>query len=300
MLALGLATFLLARLQPAIPTIARDGVWTDTVRRGEMIRQVRGLGTLVPEEIRWIASATDARIERIVVFPGATVQADTILLILANPELHQSTLDADAAVTAAQARLVNLRAQLQSQLLERQVRLCQGPGRPRYRAVAQVEVNEKLSKPKDSSPPVELKKSEITAKELVACCDIERQRVDFNRQSVDPQLAVAQGDLDQARKRRLRCVIRNSMRSRYARAWQVCLQQVPVDVGQRVDRRDQPRPRGRSRPSSRRRSRSLRPRRAMSCLARRFRGGYPQRGRGQGKRVPARPRRAGQARYSRT
>ena len=203
-----------------MPTVARDSVWTDTVRRGEMIRQVRGLGTLVPEEIRWITAVTDAarrthrhlpRRDR----PGRHGDPR----VLSNPELRQSVLDADAAVTAAQARLVNLRAQLESQLLERQAAYAKAQG-DRDTAIAQVEVNEKLSK-QGLIAPVELKKSQIAAKELTACCDIERQRVDFNRQSVEPQLAVAQGELDQAK---AQAALRHasSTRSRCARAWRAC------------------------------------------------------------------------------
>jgi HlyD family secretion protein len=226
-----LATVVFATLQPALPTVARDSVWVDTVRRGEMIRQVRGLGTLVPEEIRWITAATDAHVERIVVFPGATVQADTLLLVLSNPELKQSVLDADAAATAAQARLVNLRAQLQGQLLERQAAYAKAQG-DRDAANAQVDVDEKLSK-QGLIATVELKKSEIVAKELAACCDIERQRVDFNQRAVDPQIAVAQGELDQAREQ---AALRHSQLD----ALQVragmdgVLQLVPVEAGQRV------------------------------------------------------------------
>ncbi len=228
---LGLLTFGLARLGPAVPTVARDTVWTGTVRRGELIRQVRGLGTLVPEEIRWIPAVTDAHVERIVVFPGATVTADTLLLILSNPELKQSALDADAAVTAAQARLVNLRAQLQSQSLERQAAFAKAQG-DRDTANAQVEVDEKLSK-SGLIAPVELKKSEISAKELAACCDIEGQRVEFTKQSVEPQIAVAQGDLDQAR---AQAALKHSqLDALQVRAGMAgVLQQVPVEVGQRV------------------------------------------------------------------
>jgi HlyD family secretion protein len=230
-LAVGIVTVLIARLQPAIPTVARDSVWVDTVRRGEMIRQVQGLGTLVPEEIRWIAAATDARVERIAVFPGATVQPDTVLLVLSNPELQQSVLDADGAVKSAQARLVNLRAQLEGQVLERQSAYAKAEG-DRETAVAQVEVDQRLSE-QGLVALVELKKAQIAAKELIAVCDIERQRVDFNRQSVDPQLAIAQGDLDQAKaEAALRHSQLDALQVRAGMAG--VLQQVPVEAGQRV------------------------------------------------------------------
>ena len=221
----------LARLRPAAPAVDRSTVWIDTVRRGPMLRQVRGLGTLVPEDIRWIAARNDARVERIAVFPGARVEAETVLLILSNPELQQSALDADAAVTTAQARLVNLRAQLQGQSLERQAAFARSQG-DRDTALAAVEVNERLSKD-GLIAAVELKKSQISAKELTATCEIERQRVDFTRQAVEPQMAVAQGELDQAR---AQAVLRHSqLDALQVRAGMTgVLQQVPVEAGQRV------------------------------------------------------------------
>ncbi len=224
-------TYAASRLKPALPTLDRSTVWTDTVRRGPMLRQVRGLGTLVPEEIRWIAAGTDARVERIVIFPGATVQPDSVLLVLSNPELQQTALDADAAATGAQAKLVNLRAQLEGLSLERQSAFAKAQGE-RDTAVAQVEVNEKLAK-QGLIAQLELTKSQISAKELVACCEIERQRVDFTRQSVEPQLAVAQGELDQAK---AQAALKHSqLDALQVRAGMAgVLQQVPVQVGQRI------------------------------------------------------------------
>ncbi len=224
-------TAAVAHLRPAVPTLDRSAIWTDTVRRGPMVREVRGMGTLVPEEIRWIAAGTDARVERIVVFPGAVVEPDTLLLVLSNPELRQSALDADAAATAAQARVVNLRAQLEGQSLERQAAFAKAAG-DRDTAAAQVEVNERLSK-QGLIAAVELKKSQISARELDACCDIERQRVEFTRQSVEPQLAVARGELDQAgAQAALKHSQLDALQVRAGMAG--VLQQIPVEVGQRI------------------------------------------------------------------
>ena len=225
------ATYAATRLKPALPILDKSTIWTDTVRRGPMLREVRGLGTLVPEEIRWIAAGTDARVERIVIYPGATVQPDSIVLALSNPELTQTVLDADATVTAAQAKLVNLRAQLQNQSLERQSAFAKAQG-DRDTAVAQVEVDERLAK-QGLIATVELKKSQIAAKELTACCEIEGQRVDFTRQSVEPQMAVAQGELDQAK---AEAALKHSqLDALQVRAGMTgVLQQVPVEVGQRI------------------------------------------------------------------
>jgi len=96
-----LATVGLARLEPAAPSVARASVWVDTVREGEMLRQVRGPGTLVPREIRWIAAQTDGRVERIVIHPGAVVEPDSVILEMSNPDLVQQAEEARYALEAA-------------------------------------------------------------------------------------------------------------------------------------------------------------------------------------------------------
>src|SRR3982751_29457 len=117
-LGLILATFALSRLKPAVPSIDRSTVWIDTVKRGPMIRQVRGLGTLVPVDIRWIAANTDGRVEKIVIWPGTEVKPDSVILELTSPELEQSANDAQSKATGAEAELTTLRATLQRELLD--------------------------------------------------------------------------------------------------------------------------------------------------------------------------------------
>ena len=120
--ALGLIviTVAISRLKPAVPSIDRSSVWIDTVKRGPMVRQVRGLGTLVPEEIRWIAANTEGRVEKIVVRPGARVEPDTVLLELTSPELEQAARDAELQAKGAEAELTTLRATLQRGLLDQE------------------------------------------------------------------------------------------------------------------------------------------------------------------------------------
>lgn len=229
--AIGAVSVVLARLGPAVPTVDKGAVWTDAVRRGELRREVRGIGTLVPEEVRWVAARTEARVERIAVFPGATVGPDTVVLILSNPELQQSALDADAAVVAAQAKLVQLRAQLEGGLLERQAAQAHAVGE-KETAAAQVEVDERLSR-KGLIADIEFRKSQIRARELAVCADIERQRVEFARQSVEPQLAVANGELETTRA--AAALRRGQLDALQVRAGMAgVLQAVPVEVGQRV------------------------------------------------------------------
>src|SRR5207244_5736577 len=99
-LGLVLATVALSRLKPAVPSVDRSTVWIDTVKRGPMVRQVRGLGTLGPEEIRWIPANTEGRVEKIIVWPGTQVASDTVILELSSPELEQSEHDAAAKAKA--------------------------------------------------------------------------------------------------------------------------------------------------------------------------------------------------------
>src|SRR5450432_2549051 len=98
-------TVVISRLKPAAMSVDRASVWIDTVKRGPMLRQVRGLGTLVPEDIRWIAAAKDGRVEKIVVRPGAHVEPDTLLVELTSPELQQTARDAQLQEKGAEAEL---------------------------------------------------------------------------------------------------------------------------------------------------------------------------------------------------
>src|SRR5688572_31002027 len=102
----------LARLKPAAPTVDRNLVWIDVVKKGRMLRQVRGLGTLVPEEIRWIAARTPGRVEKIILRPGAEVTADSVILMLTNPDVEQAAAGAELQLKAAEAELLNLRVKI--------------------------------------------------------------------------------------------------------------------------------------------------------------------------------------------
>src|ERR1700722_19503046 len=103
----------LSRLKPAAPNVDRATVWTDTVKRGPMLREVRGLGTLVPETILVIPAATDGRVEKRYILPGPPGKAETIIFDLINPELQQTTLDSEYQLKGAEANLEQTRALLQ-------------------------------------------------------------------------------------------------------------------------------------------------------------------------------------------
>ena len=114
LLVVGLVSVGLSRLKPAAPTVERAVVWPDTVKRGPMVRQVRGLGTLTPEDIRWIPATTQGRVEKIILRPGTQVKADDVILELTNPQLEQQLQDADAeAAGGAKPAWRTLKVQLQ-------------------------------------------------------------------------------------------------------------------------------------------------------------------------------------------
>jgi len=201
------------------------------VVRGALVRDVGGIGTLVPEDVRWIPARTDARVERIVVWPGTQVTEDTVLLVLSSAELEQQALDSDAAVKSARAKVTQLQAQLEGELLERQAALTKAKA-DRDTAAVEMEVDERLAK-RGLIAALDFKKAQITATELAANFEVEKQRYDFAKQSMEPRLAVAQGDLDQAK---AQSVLHHSQFD----ALQVragmngVLQQIAVEVGQRV------------------------------------------------------------------
>src|SRR6202050_3082376 len=111
-----LVTYALSRLKPAAPTVDRGTVWTDTVKRGPMLREVRGLGTLVPLDIHWIAALTTARVDKIVIRPGHLVEPNTVILEMSDPAVAQTLLDAEFQLKGAEADLANLRVQVNSEL----------------------------------------------------------------------------------------------------------------------------------------------------------------------------------------
>jgi HlyD family secretion protein len=230
-LALVAATVGLSRLKPAVPSIDRSTVWIDTVKQGPMVRQVRGLGVLVPEEIRWIAARTEARVDKIVVRPGAQVEPDTLLLELTSPEVEQAARDAESQYAAAEAELTTLRATLQRELLEQEANAARVRSEFQQ-AKMENETNNNLSKNGLVSDLVH-KTSKIKADDLAVRDAIEQKRLDFARQNIEPQIAAKQAAVDQARANA--ALKREQMEQLKVRAgFTGVLQQLPVEVGQRV------------------------------------------------------------------
>jgi HlyD family secretion protein len=229
--ALAVITAGIARLEPAAPTVDRSTVWIDTVKRGPMLRQVRGTGTLVPEDIRWIPAATDGRVERILLRPGPTVQPDTIILELSNDELRQSTLEAELQLRAGDAQLQNRRVELQSQLLNQRAEMQRIEAEHRQ-AVLQAEADATLAKDGLTSD-LTTKLSRSRADELGNRLAIEQQRFEMAGRALETQLAVQEAEV--GRLRTVYALRRSQLENLRVRAGlEGVLQQVPVEVGARV------------------------------------------------------------------
>jgi len=186
--------FALSRLKPAAPTVERNLVWIQTVKRGPMVRQVRGLGTLVPEEIRWIAARTQGRVDKIVLRPGATVEPGTLILELNNPDVVSAAANADSQLHAAEAQLAGLRVQLESSLLAAESTAA--AAKSNYeQARLDAEVNDELFKDGLVSP-VQMKKTKVSADEAASRNGIEQKRFAFAKDSIKPQLAVQEAEVE--------------------------------------------------------------------------------------------------------
>jgi HlyD family secretion protein len=192
-----LITVGVSRLKPAAPSVDRATVWIDTVKRGPMLRQVRGSGTLVPEEIRWIPATTQGRVETILLRPGATVTPDTVILELSNPELQQSVKEAQLAYQSAQANFVNRKQELESALLNQQGDVA-GIQAAYNNAALNLEAQEKL-KEDGLVSEIQLKQSRSAADELKNRLSIAQKRLEMQTAGIKSQLAPQEADVDQRR-----------------------------------------------------------------------------------------------------
>lgn len=226
-----LITLGLSRLEPAAPSVERATVWMDTVKRGEMLRQVRGTGTLVPEEIRWIPAVTEGRVERRVVLPGAEVKPDTVILELSNPELVQTALAAEMDLKRAEAEYANLRVQLESQVMTQ--RAGAAAIESEYiQAKLQAESNQELAESGLISELI-VRQSTARANSLATRHQLEQQRLAIVSKSVEAQLEAKQAEVEQ--RRALYNLRRRQVQALRVRAGIAgILQQLPVEVGQQV------------------------------------------------------------------
>jgi len=220
----------LAHLQPAAPTVEKSTVWVDTVKRGPMVRQVRGLGTLVPEDIRWIPALTDARVDEIVLRPGAVVHPDSIILKLSNPDLEQAMEDATLQRKGAEADLLNTKARLESDLLNQRAQAATVLD-DYNTAKLDLETNEQMYKD-GLVADVIVKKSRLKIQELAARNKIEEERVETQKKAAEAQIATSMARVEQLRA--LEALKRKQMDALNVRAGiNGILELLPVEVGQR-------------------------------------------------------------------
>jgi HlyD family secretion protein len=224
-------TYSLSRLKPAAPSVESSTLWTDTVKRGPMLRQVRGLGTLVPEEILYIPAINEGRVEKILLRPGAQVRPDTVILILANPELQLAAEDLRWQVKAAEANMADLRVKLETAKLDLRS------------AVARVEsefVQAKLKAERDAAlgkeglaPDLTVKLSQAAADESGKRFVIDQKRLEISGSSAEAQIASQQVQIEKLRaayKLKLKQVEGLKIRA----GAKGVLQQMAVEVGQSV------------------------------------------------------------------
>jgi multidrug resistance efflux pump len=187
----------LRRLRVAAPAVERAAVWIEPVRRGPMLREVKGQGTLVPEDIRWITAVAAARVERILLRPGATVQADSVLVELVNPDLELRALEAARQLGAAEAELVNLMASLETQRLSQKsavASLQSQLGDAQRRATADQDLSRRgfLSS-------LEMAQSRDRASELGGRLTFEKKRLGVQSRGIRAQIAAQRAQLERLR-----------------------------------------------------------------------------------------------------
>ena len=221
----------LSRLKPAAPSVDRGTVWTDTVKRGPMLREVRGLGTLVPLDIHWIAALTTARVDKIVIRPGHLVEPNTVILEMSDPAVAQTLLDAEYQFKGAQADLANLKVQVNSELLSQKAN--EASVRSDYeQATTDHDLNYKLHQEGLGSEKDE-KLSKVRAEQLKIRIGLEEERTRVAADSAAARIQAQEAHVEQAR-------AMYELRKSQADALHVragitgVLQLLPVDVGQSV------------------------------------------------------------------
>lgn len=228
---LGAGMWRLSRAKPAAPVVNRGSLWIDTARVAPFVRQVRGLGTLIPEQVVWIPAPQDGRVEQIPLRPGDSVKPDTVLVVLSNPELQLAAEDLRWQIRAAEANLRDLRVKLESSQLDLRA------------AVARVEsefVQAQLKADNDAAlgkeglaAELNVKLSRAVADEARKRLEIEKKRLEISASSAEAQLAAQRVLLEKLRASyELKRQQVESLRVRAGTAG--VLQQLPVEVGQQV------------------------------------------------------------------
>ncbi len=230
-LLLGGVTYGLTRLRPAAPTVDDATTWKDTVRRGLMVRDVRGLGTLVPEDIRWIPAQSQARVDRIVLRSGDKVRPDSIILELSDPQLQRDTLDAEYQLKGAQADYANLKVQVNSDLASQKA--AEATVRSDYeQAKLQAQVDDQLYR-QGLTADVTAKLSKVKAEQLAIRIKLEEERTRIASDSAQARLDAQKARVEQ--QKALYALRKSQLDALHVRAGiHGVLQAVAVEVGQQV------------------------------------------------------------------
>src|SRR5215475_737104 len=223
--------YALSRLRPAAPSVDGASLFSDTVRRGDMLRSVHGTGMLIPEDIQWIPAFTTARVSKIILRPGAIVKPDSIILELSNPELERDTLDAEYQLKAADAQYQSVKAQMGSDILNQKA--AAAAVRSEYeQAKIQHEVDEKLVL-QHIGAEVTAQLSKVKADQLKIRAEIEESRAKNAEDTAEAKIAAEKSHVDQ--QRALYSLRRSQLDALHVRAGlNGVLQLVPVEVGQSV------------------------------------------------------------------
>ena len=228
---ISVTTYALSKLKPAAPSVDAATVWPDTVKRGPMLRNVQGLGTLVPETIRLIPAATDGQVVQRYLLPGTPVKANTVILDMGNPELQQTALDAEYQLRGAEANLEQTKALLQNQLMDKRTQAA-AISSAYHTALLDEETNQKLSENGLVSDLI-YKKSKVAAQELAKQDDLAQKEVETFSNSIAAQLAVQQASVDE--KRAMNNLKKSQLDQLHIRPGiDGMLQELDVEVGQKV------------------------------------------------------------------
>ena len=226
-----LMTYALSRLKPAAPSVDGGTVWTGTVKRGPMLRDVRGLGTLVPETIRLIPAVTDGQVQTRYLLPGTPVKANTVIFDLVNPQLQQETLDAEYQLKGAQAAYEQTKAQLQNQLMDK--RTLAASISSQYRTAEMVRQTKEELGANGLAPQLDVKTAQVQAEELAKENDLAQKEVETFDNSISSQLAVQEATVNQ--KRAMYELKKTQMDELHIRPGiDGMLQELDVEVGQKV------------------------------------------------------------------
>lgn len=228
---IGGVTYGLSKLKPAAPYVDPGTVWSDTVKRGPMLREVRGLGTLVPEDIRWIASQTDAHVDKWVLRPPAIVKPDSIIMELSDPTVQRDAVDAEYQLKGAEADYQNLKVQVNSDLMSQKA--TEASVRSDYEQ-AKINHDVKQSLVKEGlEPAMNEKLTRVQEEQLAIRVQLETERTKIAADSASAKLAAQQAKVEQMKA--LYGLKRSQLDALHVRAGlDGVLQLVPVDVGQHV------------------------------------------------------------------